>query len=1202
MDFRILGPLEVVDEGRAITLGGSRQQALLALLLLHVNETLTTDRLIDELWGDNPPGNAVKTVQVQISRLRKALAGDGSPGPVVTRGRGYELKLDPDRLDAHCFESLVAEGRSELGAGHPERAAAVLEEALSLWRGAALGELAYESFAQREIARLEDLRIEALEHLVEAKLALGRHSEVIGQLEALIAEHPYRERLRSQLMIALYRSDRQADALQAYQQARAALVEQLGIEPGERLRELERAVLAQDPALHLRVAPEPPVAERGVETLEISLFGPPRVSRSGRPVSLESRKAIALLAHLALVERPCSRAALCELLWSGQDRGHARGALSRTVTVVRTAIGDEWVDSGADSVSLRRGDELEVDVHRFRALTSEEATEEDLIQAVELFSGEPLEGFSVRDSPPFDAWRAGEADELGRELGASLGRLVGLLTERGDYGRALVHARRWLGLDRLHEPAHRALIRLYALAGDRAAALAQYRDCVRTLSSELGVAPLDETVVLFEQVSEGTLLAPSAEPSPAPPAAEARPADAPTELPLVGRSDELAALHDAHGAAAVDGRVALIEGEAGIGKTRLARELISGVSDRGGLVLAASCHEDEMGVPYGPVVELLAQALRGAGRTLAEAVPAGRLADASLLLPELGSPELPPPVAAANPAARARLLDGVAAVLGTAGQRARPGLIFVDDVHAADEATVDVLAYLGRRLKDRPLLLVLSWRSEAVPPGHRLRRLAAELSRAGAAVAMKLERFGESDVAQLSRAVRLERGPELEHRIYVESEGLPLVVAELLAAAQAGGEPLERPLTGEMQDVLEARLSGLGAVAHQLLQAAAVVGRTFGFETVRVASGRSDDEAADGLDELVARGLVREQAGPDPAYDFAHGKLRALAYERTSLARRRLLHRRVADAFMRTTPSPEGAGLVAHHLRLAGDHTAAAEQHRRAAEHAAAVLAHRDALEHLEAAVALGSPDVVELHERIADLRTLVGDYAGAVSGYERAAAECAPDALARIEHKLGGVHHRRGEWRRAEVRYAVALEAKPDAGLRARILADLSLTLHHAQEPDRATALAGEARALAESAADEQARAQAHNLLGVLARGAGRLDAARNELERSRALAERMDDPVARVAALNNLALVARDAGQVGRALELTEEALALCVAQGDRHRQAALENNLADLHHVAGRTEESMTHLKRAVAIFAEIGADEATRLPEVWKLVSW
>jgi predicted ATPase/DNA-binding SARP family transcriptional activator len=249
MDFRILGPVEVLDEGRAVTLGGSKQRALLALFLLHANATLTTDRLIDELWGQRPPANAAKTVQMQISRLRKALAAGTGGDLVVTRERGYEFRLDPDRLDSHRFERLTSEGTRELAAGRPDAAAEALERALGLWRDAPLADLSYEPFAQNEIARLEDLRAAALEQLIEAKLALGRHAEVIAQLETLIREHPYRERLRAQLMLALYRSERQADALQAYQDARRQLVEELGIEPGERLRELERAILAQNQAL-----------------------------------------------------------------------------------------------------------------------------------------------------------------------------------------------------------------------------------------------------------------------------------------------------------------------------------------------------------------------------------------------------------------------------------------------------------------------------------------------------------------------------------------------------------------------------------------------------------------------------------------------------------------------------------------------------------------------------------------------------------------------------------------------------------------------------------------------------------------------------------------------------------------------------------------------------------------------------------------
>jgi predicted ATPase/class 3 adenylate cyclase len=256
MDFRILGPLEALDGARHVALGGRKRRAVLAVLLLHPNETLESERLIDELWGESPPANALKSLQVHVSRLRKELA----PGVLVTREHGYELQLDVDELDAHRFEALLEDARGELAAGNPDRALAALERSLALWRGPPLADLAYEPFAQTEIARLEDLRMAAIEQSIEAKLELGRHGEVIAQLEQLVEEHPYREALHAQLMLALYRADRQADALQAYQNARRHLVEDLGIEPGARLKELERAVLAQDESLAVLV-PEAPAEE-----------------------------------------------------------------------------------------------------------------------------------------------------------------------------------------------------------------------------------------------------------------------------------------------------------------------------------------------------------------------------------------------------------------------------------------------------------------------------------------------------------------------------------------------------------------------------------------------------------------------------------------------------------------------------------------------------------------------------------------------------------------------------------------------------------------------------------------------------------------------------------------------------------------------------------------------------------------------------
>jgi YVTN family beta-propeller protein len=245
IEFRILGPLEAEDEGRLVPLGGSRQRAVLAILLLHRGEVLSVDRLVDELWGEQPPDTATKTVQVYVSRLRKELGQD----VVLTRGGGYLLDIEPDQLDAERFQRLTAEGRDALERGEARSASELLRQALDLWRGPPLGDLAYEPFARSHIARLEELRLVALEHRIEADLALGKHAALIPEFETLVREHPTRERLRAQLMLALYRSGRQTDALASYRDARRALVDELGLEPTRELQELERAILAQEPAL-----------------------------------------------------------------------------------------------------------------------------------------------------------------------------------------------------------------------------------------------------------------------------------------------------------------------------------------------------------------------------------------------------------------------------------------------------------------------------------------------------------------------------------------------------------------------------------------------------------------------------------------------------------------------------------------------------------------------------------------------------------------------------------------------------------------------------------------------------------------------------------------------------------------------------------------------------------------------------------------
>jgi DNA-binding SARP family transcriptional activator/tetratricopeptide (TPR) repeat protein len=261
MDFHILGPIEAIARDGPLALGGAKQRALLGMLLLHANEVVSSDRLIDELWPGERREEALKALQVAVSRLRKALEPDRSAGVdsrlILTRPPGYELRLDDERLDARRFEALVDEGRRLLAAGDAHSARAKLDEALRLWRGPPLADLAYESFCQAEVGRLEELRTAALEERIAAELELGMHTAVVGELRTLVREQPLRERLCAQLMLALYRSKRQAEALDAYADARRTLVEELGIEPGRELRDLHQAILEQDPRLDVQARPEP---------------------------------------------------------------------------------------------------------------------------------------------------------------------------------------------------------------------------------------------------------------------------------------------------------------------------------------------------------------------------------------------------------------------------------------------------------------------------------------------------------------------------------------------------------------------------------------------------------------------------------------------------------------------------------------------------------------------------------------------------------------------------------------------------------------------------------------------------------------------------------------------------------------------------------------------------------------------------------
>ena len=248
-EFRLLGPVELRRGGEGLTLGGQKLRALLAFLLLNANEVVTRDRLIDAVWGESPPSTINAVLNVYLSKLRKLLRSGDSGASLLTRPHGYLLRLDAAGLDLHRFEGLMRDGREALAAGRFEAAATSLAEALALWRGPPLADLEDVPFAAAAAAHLDELRFCALQSRIDADLALARHFDLVPELEALVAEHPLRERPRAQLMLALYRTGRQSEALQVYRDARRLLADELGIDPGPELQSLERAILVQDPAL-----------------------------------------------------------------------------------------------------------------------------------------------------------------------------------------------------------------------------------------------------------------------------------------------------------------------------------------------------------------------------------------------------------------------------------------------------------------------------------------------------------------------------------------------------------------------------------------------------------------------------------------------------------------------------------------------------------------------------------------------------------------------------------------------------------------------------------------------------------------------------------------------------------------------------------------------------------------------------------------
>jgi DNA-binding SARP family transcriptional activator len=823
MQFRILGSLEAYENGRPVRLGSERQRVILAVLLLHAGEVVSSDHLIDALWGEGAPEGARKTLQVYVSRLRKLLG----PETLVTHPAGYSIEVAPQALDLVRFEHLRAEARAALEAGDAVQAAARLSEALAEWRGPPLAEFTYEAFAQPEIARLEELQLLALEERIEADIRLGRHADVAAELEGLIGRHPLRERLRGQLMLCLYRSGRQAEALDAFQAARRALVEELGIEPGRELRELHEAILRQDPSLELA--------------------------------------------------GPAAATAGC-------------------------------------------------------------------------FEG-----------------RASELAELAAGL---------------DDARA-------------------------------------------------------------------------------------------------GR-----------------GRLFLLVGEPGIGKSRLAEEAMALARARGMDVLVGRCWEAGGAPAYWPWVQALRSHARETDADALRAQLGPGTPELAQLLPELRTfvPDLPEPSPLDSEGARFRLFDAVAELLRSASE-ARPLLLVLDDLHAADAPSLMLLRFLVRGLGSNRMVVLGACRDVDPAPNHALTEMLAEVARESLTHRLALSGLSEDEVAEyveLTASGLASR--ELVAMLHEETEGNPLFVGEIARlVALEGVKPESLRADGlgvpqSVRDVIARRLTHLSERCRELLVLACVLGREFSLRTLARLGAIGEDELLDALDEAVAARVVSEVPGAPGRLRFAHVLIRDTLYGGLTSTRRVRTHRRVVEALEALygdAPGPH-LGELAHHAIAGSDPDRGARYARLAGDWTLGLLAYEEAARHYGIALdTLGPADArarCEVLLALGEAHARAGDTAAARQTFLEAAELARGEHEARLLALAAAGYGGRIVWARAGedallvplLEEGLAALPQADVELRTRLLARLAGALRDEPSRERRDALSREAVDLARRAGDPAALAYA--------------------------------------------------------------------------------------------------------------------------------
>lgn len=828
----ILGPLEVrVAGGDPVPLGGVRQRALLAILALDANVVVSTDRLIDLLWAESPPATATHTVQVFVSRLRRALGPAGDR--LVTRAPGYLLQVGADELDSERSEHHCATAQSELGAGNPARAASLLRDALSLWRGPALAEFTYEPFAQAAIARFEERRVSCREALIEAELALGGHADVISELEALIHEHPFRERPRAQLMLALYRCGRQADALDAFQQARRTLVDELAVEPSPLLRDLEQAILRQDPSLAPPLSPPTP-ADRAPSN-DVTTAA---VADGTNPES----RAAPVDAGLATTVRKTATVLVARLATADRTDPEIE---KRLIAIARVEIeritshhgGISMPGVGADVAGLfgvpltKEDDALRAirAAHQLRAGVAQQTASApaELLVRVGLDTGEVV------------------ADATDDVFGEPLGGAASLAhaAQPGEVLLSDATRRMASGAIRVEPAVDRKAWRLLALTSE---------------TPQLGSALATRMV------------------------------DRRDEL-LVARAVFTRTVRGS------DAHILIITGDAGIGKSRLARELIDGLGEQAA-VLVGRCLSYGEGIALWPLREALTLA---AGGNSAEAIR--KLIDhahdaelvADVVAGALGLANTDP-AGEQVPWAFRRLLEELA-------QR-RPVVLVIDDAHSAGLPLLKLVNDLVDWLA-APVLFLFLGRPELFDfrPDWGLEDPRPDWGKHPRVEVLKLAPLADDDSFELlTDRLGDRRLSDVErNHIVATADGNPLFVEQLLAmSAEDPWWDEGRGIPATIQILLAARLDRLGPGERAFIQRAALIGREFWpAAVVELLPAEARESAPEHLRALVRRGLVqplRRSLGGEEELRFHHILIRDVAYRSTPKALRGELHERFA--------------------------------------------------------------------------------------------------------------------------------------------------------------------------------------------------------------------------------------------------------------------------------------------------------------------